>query len=135
MWKKWRGRVHAHAVSTGPPGRAAFAAYRVVQEVICFAKQERRRPWPFLPYPRFWFPRPPGAPEAVAQDVPRAQAPADDRSYLPPWMQPQASGTGQASMQSQYLNALDDPALKQKAQSQQQKPRKRRSSTFGDFFW
>jgi hypothetical protein len=77
-----------------------------------------------------------GAPEAVAQDVPRAQAPADDRSYLPPWMQPQASGTGQASMQSQYLNALDDPALKQKAQSQQQqKPRRRRSSTFGDFFW
>ena len=75
------------------------------------------------------------APEAVAQDVPRAQAPADDRSYLPPWMQPQASGTGQASMQSQYLNALDDPALKQKAQGQQKPVRKRRSSTFGDFFW
>ncbi len=72
-----------------------------------------------------------GASEGLAQEAPKAQAQADDHSYLPPWMQPQANA-GQASMQSQYLNALDDPALKQKAQAQ--KPRRRRSP-FSDFFW
>jgi hypothetical protein len=72
---------------------------------------------------------------SAANDVPRAQAPADDHSYLPPWMQPQANA-GQTSLQSQYLNAIDDPALKQKAQGQQppQKPRKRHSSPFDMFF-
>ena len=75
------------------------------------------------------------AAESAANDVPRAQAPADDHSYLPPWMQPQANA-GQASLQSQYLNAIDDPALKQKAQGPQppQKPRKRHSSPFDIFF-
>jgi hypothetical protein len=50
-------------------------------------------------------------------------------------MQPQANA-GQASLQSQYLNAIDDPALKQKAQGPQppQKPRKRHSSPFDMFF-
>ncbi len=77
------------------------------------------------------------APEGAAQDVPPAQAQAqdDDHSYLPPWMRPQA-GAGPSTMQSQYLNALDDPALKQKAPAQRppQRPRKRRSP-FEDFFW
>ncbi len=72
---------------------------------------------------------------AAAQDVPGAQAPADDRSYLPPWMRPQANA-GPVTMQSQYLNALDDPALKQKAAQQPpQKPRRRRGSPFDIFSW
>jgi hypothetical protein len=82
-----------------------------------------------------------GAPEGMAQEAPRAQSPAqtDDHSYLPPWMQPKANAAPTPGMQSQYLNALDDPALKQKAlaqQQQQQKPvRRRHSSPFSDFFW
>ncbi len=76
-----------------------------------------------------------GAPEGTGRDVPQAQASDGDHSYLPPWMQPQAGG-GKTSMQSQYLNALDDPALKQKTQGTQppQKPRKRHGSVFDMFF-
>ncbi|MGO9483856.1 MAG: hypothetical protein ACLPX9_04630 [Rhodomicrobium sp.] len=73
------------------------------------------------------------APEGAPQDAPpppaQVQAQADDHSYLPPWMRPQA-GTGPATPQSQYLNALDDPALKQKPPQ-----RRRRRSTFDEFFW
>ena len=72
---------------------------------------------------------------AAAQDVPRAQTPADDRSYLPPWMRPQANA-GPVTMQSQYLSAIDDPALKQKAQAQQQpQKQRRRRSPFDIFSW
>ncbi len=84
------------------------------------------------------------APQSFAQEAPQAKpaAPAEDHAYLPPWMQPQANAASQGTMQSQYLNALDDPALKQKAQAQaqaQKAPRRRRSSgsgnPFSDFLW
>ncbi len=63
------------------------------------------------------------------QETQPAQAQSDDHSYLPPWMQPQASGASAAppSLEAQYLNALDDPAAKQKAAGQ--RPQRHRSNT------
>ena len=64
------------------------------------------------------------APEGAAPEAPQAQVQPDDHSYLPPWMEPQANA-GPAGIEAQYLNALDDPALKQKTQAQ--KPQRRHS--------
>jgi hypothetical protein len=71
---------------------------------------------------------------AAAQDVPRAQTSADDRSYLPPWMRQQAK-TGPVTMQSQYLSAIDDPALKQKATQQPPQKQRRRHGLLDMFSW
>lgn len=73
---------------------------------------------------------------AAAQDAPRAKTPPpDDHSYLPPWMRPQANARP-ASRQSQYLSAIDDPALRQQAQAQPPpyKPRRRRGNLLERLF-
>ncbi len=73
------------------------------------------------------------APEGAAPEAPPAQAQPDDHSYLPPWMQPQANAAP-AGVEAQYLNALDDPALKQKAQGQRPPRRRQSDSLMGLLF-
>ncbi len=74
------------------------------------------------------------APESPAQETPPAQVQPDDHSYLPPWMQPQASGASaaQPTLEAQYLNALGDPIAK--PNPPQRPPQKRRSNAWFGIF-